>query len=357
MPIEFEVEPIEQKLKTFTTKAQKLKYLSNYLFDLKRKKAEFTAFNEKNLTRLIKKTEKDFEKYQNELDKGKHIYLSNDKFNKKIAESIGIENVELLKKRVELEYELPILNGKIEIFEGLIERVEKEPLPPENTETSADEKTKFYTDADFHLLIDNLLTLELFQVSDFLESHYSKAFRFNTQSQINWLTALGKNLIQRFKSSEKITKGSVSPSGVIPIQVTLANTWLQNKSKQTIIEFNQRVNKNPEQSKTVPLKLSDIFESISNYQAILNLLVEKQHCQPNTFIWMDSAKGNKSLLAAIIKHLHTQKYYKDHKMPTLAQIKEIAQNTFGWEISIDTIKRARPEQFDLKFIPPASTLP
>ena len=115
--------------------------------------------------------------------------------------------------------------------------------------------------------------------------------------------------------------------------------------------------KEPLQTPQIEMKLSDIFDSISKYQYIMNLLVENQYCQPNTFIWKDSAKGNKGLLAAILKFLHTQKYYKDNKRPTPKQIKEIAQNTFGWKIMIDTIKKAKPQQFDLKFIPPASTLP
>jgi hypothetical protein len=129
------------------------------------------------------------------------------------------------------------------------------------------------------------------------------------------------------------------------------------KNPQPIPKIENHTLEQGAESPSPTLKLSDIFESISKYQIIINLLVENQYCQPNTFNWKDSAKGNKGLLAAIIKFLHTQKYYKGNKRPTTEQIKEIAQNTFGWEISIDTIKKAKPQQFDLKFIPPASTLP
>jgi len=105
-----------------------------------------------------------------------------------------------------------------------------------------------------------------------------------------------------------------------------------------------------------PLMLSYIFESISKYNYIMNVLVAKKYCQPNTFIWKDEGKGNKGFLAAILKYLHKQQYYKDNKRPSIEQIKAISKNTFGWEMSIDTIKKAKPDQFDLSFIPPASTI-
>lgn len=105
-----------------------------------------------------------------------------------------------------------------------------------------------------------------------------------------------------------------------------------------------------------PLKLSDIFESISKHTYIMDLLVEKKHCQSNTYIWKDEGKGNKGFLVALLKFLHTQQYYKGNKRPTNKQIMEIAKNSFGWKIGIDTIKKAKPKNFDLSFIPPASTV-
>jgi hypothetical protein len=105
------------------------------------------------------------------------------------------------------------------------------------------------------------------------------------------------------------------------------------------------------------LHLSDIFESISKYNHIMRLFVEKGYCQQNTFIWKDQDNGNKSFLAAIIKHLHKLGYYKNNKCPTSEQIQVIAQCTFSREISIDTIKKVKPDrQFNLDFIPLASTL-
>ena len=108
----------------------------------------------------------------------------------------------------------------------------------------------------------------------------------------------------------------------------------------------------------IPLFLFDIFESSSKYSFIMNLLIEKGHCQTGTHIWKDEGKGNKGLLVAILKHLHTQQYYKENKRPTAEEIKEIAHNTFGSDISIDTIKKTKPIQieYSLTFIPSASTL-
>ena len=104
------------------------------------------------------------------------------------------------------------------------------------------------------------------------------------------------------------------------------------------------------------LTLLDLFESVSKYNYIMNLLADKGYCQPNTYIWKDEMKGNKGLLAAIIKYLHKQGYYKNNKKPTNEQIILIAKNTFGWELKIDTVKRTNPNNFDLSFIPQSSTI-
>jgi len=106
----------------------------------------------------------------------------------------------------------------------------------------------------------------------------------------------------------------------------------------------------------LPLKLDMFFESNSKYELIMALLVSKNHCQSGTYIWKDEKKGNKTVLAAILKHLHHQQYYKNNTKLTNDQIQKIAQNTFGLSISIDTIKRATSENADVSFIPKASDL-
>lgn len=104
------------------------------------------------------------------------------------------------------------------------------------------------------------------------------------------------------------------------------------------------------------LTLDNFFKDISSYHFILELLVKKGYCQAGTYIWKDEKNGNKSLLAAILKYLHKQGYLKNNKQLTNQQIQSIAQNTFGWHIGLDTIKKAKPEKFVLNFIPVASTL-
>jgi hypothetical protein len=106
----------------------------------------------------------------------------------------------------------------------------------------------------------------------------------------------------------------------------------------------------------VPLKLEMFFDSISKYKGIMEILVTENFCQQGTYIWKDQKKGNKTILAAILKYLHQQKYYKNNSPLTINQIREIALNTFGMNVAIDTIKKANPANSMLSFIPPSSTL-
>ncbi|QIP12232.1 hypothetical protein G8759_06110 [Spirosoma aureum] len=100
--------------------------------------------------------------------------------------------------------------------------------------------------------------------------------------------------------------------------------------------------------------LEAFFESTSKYKKIMELLVQHKYCHPLTYIWSDTATGSKGYLAALIKSLRLQGYYI--KTPTHEEIQKIAQNTFRYPISLETIKKANPEDFDLTFIPPASTV-
>ncbi len=125
--------------------------------------------------------------------------------------------------------------------------------------------------------------------------------------------------------------------------------------KKTNISM-KRKNRLPREILVKPLMLCNLFESISKYKFIMNLLVEQNYCEANTFIWKYGGKGNKGLLVDFIKDLHVKKYYRDNKRPTIKQIKEIAQNTFGLNISTDTIKRAKPGEIQFPFIPLAPTI-
>lgn len=103
------------------------------------------------------------------------------------------------------------------------------------------------------------------------------------------------------------------------------------------------------------LELIAFFDQISNYNHIMELLVNQGYCQAGSYIWKDAKKGYKGFLIAIIKYLHSQGYYKDKK-PSHKQIMSIALNTFRVSVGTDRIKQAKPEDFDLDFIPLASTV-
>jgi hypothetical protein len=105
-----------------------------------------------------------------------------------------------------------------------------------------------------------------------------------------------------------------------------------------------------------PPRLEYFFDSISKYKIIMDLLVEKDYCQAHTYIWKDENNGKKGFLAAVIKYLHTQGYYKKNRQPSNDQIKEIALNTFGLKISIDTVKKSKLDQYDVSFIPVSTTI-
>jgi hypothetical protein len=133
--------------------------------------------------------------------------------------------------------------------------------------------------------------------------------------------------------------------------VKLLEKWLFNE-KEYFKELSSIITYKSDDKKKI-ITFPDLFEDEAKYERILNLLVEKGYCQADTFIWKDETNGNKGFLVAILKHLHKLKYYKGNQRPTSQQIKEIAKDTFGLKISLDTIKRARPDQFDVSFIPPA----
>lgn len=105
-----------------------------------------------------------------------------------------------------------------------------------------------------------------------------------------------------------------------------------------------------------PLTLDKVFDSVSKYKYIMELLVKKQFIQEHTYIWKDGRKGYKSLLISILKHLSWQNYYNINVISN-DQIIEIAKNTFHVTVKKDTVKHANPKNFNLNFIPLASTLP
>ena len=148
---------------------------------------------------------------------------------------------------------------------------------------------------------------------------------------------------------------------IIPLykeQHPLDEVVYRSKSNNDLTEKDSSIkdgNDKIEDGEKNPLYLADVFESASRYNHIMGILVEQKKCQPESHIWIGNEKGDYSYLAAILKYLRAQGYYKINKI-TNEQIKEICMNTFKWEISIHCIVRAKPEKFNLEIIPLASTL-
>ncbi|PSR55967.1 hypothetical protein AHMF7605_21910 [Adhaeribacter arboris] len=162
----------------------------------------------------------------------------------------------------------------------------------------------------------------------------------NQAPQVNPFKKLGSN-----EDSIKLSNPADSSKTNPPIEVVASSPPEKN---DTLLPAHL-----PE---TTSLNLFHVFEDISKYKLVMNLFVEQGYLQPATYIWKDENKGYKGLLAALLKYLHRQGYYKNNIELTPHQIACIAKNTFGRTIAIITIKKAKPEEHQLPFIPPASTL-
>ena len=123
--MEYSLDKIYKRLETYNTVKEKIDYLSDYLFSLKKKKAEFDGFDKEELDRLKELTKEDYERYKSAFDNGRIIYWSNTKHDERIAKNFGIVNLKLLKKRLRLEGTARQLRVRIDTFEGLIEHVQR----------------------------------------------------------------------------------------------------------------------------------------------------------------------------------------------------------------------------------------
>ncbi len=101
--------------------------------------------------------------------------------------------------------------------------------------------------------------------------------------------------------------------------------------------------------------LSETFEDILKYQKVMELLVSKEFCQAHTYLWKDRKVGYKMTLVRILKQLHVQGYYQGNKSLSHDEIKAIANNTFGVQLGIDTVKKSFPGPAEA-FIPVSTTL-
>ena len=103
--------------------------------------------------------------------------------------------------------------------------------------------------------------------------------------------------------------------------------------------------KTPTKEPNYLLKLSDIFKAKKLYDEIIKKL-SVDYIGSKTKIWKDQKGGSLRLLASLIKYFHTKGFYKDNYKPSNEEIKIIARNTFGIELSIDTVKKAKINLFE-----------
>lgn len=98
-------------------------------------------------------------------------------------------------------------------------------------------------------------------------------------------------------------------------------------------------------SRSEPQNLKDIFVTDDVYNEIMISLSKKGFTDKDSGLWTDKTKGYKSKIIALIHHLGFKQYYRKDipSIPDAETIQNIAKNTFGVEISKDTIKSANRE--------------
>ena|ERR1035437_4377756 len=118
---------------------------------------------------------------------------------------------------------------------------------------------------------------------------------------------------------------------------------------------NFRVKKNTAPEYSGPsrheLSLKEIFKNEEQYFMILDLLREQKLIAANSAIWIDNAKGKKTTIIALLKFLQIQGYYNVKRVLTYEQIKDIAHNSFGVNISLGLIKHIKFNDIIFKYIP------
>lgn len=93
-----------------------------------------------------------------------------------------------------------------------------------------------------------------------------------------------------------------------------------------------------------------IFKSDDHYKKFISILCSENLIDEITNTWIDTEKGNKQHLAAIIKDLPSKGYCKENLRLTHELIKQMIIDHFNISIGLDTIKRARTSHFDLNYI-------
>lgn len=258
-------------------------------------------------------------------------------------------------------YSFPLERVKSDLVGGL-KRIFNDHLFTEFTEVQYDEllkKSEYKFDMTTGILTINS---KPYEHSPYRTVDFSQLDEFKPIVQhLVWLKVFIKlnNLYEELKEGKKVGEDKIlsenNASEEYSEQLKNINVMAFHKKSKKIIktplleELPNKLNELP------PLYLCQVFVSTSKYNQIMGILVEQKKCHPDNHLWIGTEKGDYSYLAAILKYLFNQGYYKNNRL-SHKQIKEIIKNTFGLDIGIDCIKRAKPDNFDLKIIPHASTL-
>ncbi len=106
------------------------------------------------------------------------------------------------------------------------------------------------------------------------------------------------------------------------------------------------------------LTLEMVFGNSLKWQYIIELLVSHDIVERDTYIWKEYKNSNKGTIISLLKILHTRGYYRDNKALKNIEIRDIALNTFGIDISVSHIKQHAINDADkiIKLIPNASSI-
>jgi len=383
----YDLKKIEENLSKLSSHAEKINYISSCLFNRRKKYSEYLAFNELKLGRLKLKTADDFDKYHSELEKGKLVYWSNNNRDEIHAKRMGIKNVELLKERLNLEYNIQNLKGQISLFEGLLEKVQIE-ADSSKTHNKIEyssyqpefpiylESGKPNVDSDFNILYSQI---RYKSATPFLQAKTKDYFDriiiyhagYKRQIIERLLFALKDWIVyQKEKgalneSNKEANMGYKNAKGAVDFYnwLLLKSDKLNEIESHTNLEdldiaksANKKSSSQAHYEANSEIKLNQFFVSKSKFKSFMKMLASNGKIEPSTYLWIDDANGSKGYLAGLLKDLHGKGYYENNKRLTNNEIQKISFNTFGWDISIDTIKKATPEKFDFNFIPLASAL-
>lgn len=124
MAVDIDLNIINQKLDTFDTTNQKISYLKKLIFIRKKALIEFESHDLPQLERLRKKTKKEYERYQSDIDNGRLTYIQpNDD--------------SLFAKRMRLEGALKDLITKHDVLIALLDSLTNENLQQQTNISSS----------------------------------------------------------------------------------------------------------------------------------------------------------------------------------------------------------------------------